>query len=116
MSATIDGTAWTAVRVGAPTDRSGPSEVIGSDCVHTLRISLKGMNGPGTYSVSLAEYWTEPQSPLVWSVTSSGGSGSLTVTTLTRSTISGTFTLALAPNQGTAGTKVITNGSFDVSF
>ena len=46
------------------------------------------------------------------------GSGSVTITTFTSTSASGTFALNLAPVPGTgsAGTKVITEGSFNVTF
>ena len=123
MSATIDGTAWTAKRV-AVLPPPGTLEINGSDCVHFLSIWIRGVTGPGTYAVDSASYDPDPSSAgPAWSITSTGGSGSVTVTAPTKiadagtpGTISGSFALTLAPGPGTTGTKVITNGRFDASW
>jgi hypothetical protein len=121
MSATIDGTAWTAVRVvGLSTAR----EINASDCVHFLSIVIRGVTGPGTYAVDFASYESDPfNAGPSWTITSTGGSGSVTVTAATITTdsaspgnISGLFAFTLAPGPGATGTKVITNGRFDAKW
>jgi hypothetical protein len=53
-----------------------------------------------------------------WNAGAGIGSGSVTLTTFTSTSASGTFTLSLTPVPGTGstGTKVITEGSFNVTF
>jgi hypothetical protein len=122
MSAAIDGTVWTALRAAlpeTPTPNNGFFELNGSDCVHFLSI-WASVNGLGTYPVTGAIYSSDPGGPS-WSIDSTGGSGSVTVTALTGTgltgtKVSGSFALSLNPNSGASGTKVITNGSFNISF
>jgi hypothetical protein len=63
MSATIDGTVWTASRAVDPdlatTLSDGHFEINASDCVDFLSINVGGVKGPGTYPV-LAMYKPEP--------------------------------------------------------
>ena len=126
MSATIDGTVWTASRAALPStptpSNNGAFELNGSDCVHFLSIWASGVNGPGTYPVTLVSYSADTSAAgPTWVVDSTGGSGSVTVTALTGTGLAGTnasgsFALSLAPRSGASGTKVITNGSFNISF
>jgi hypothetical protein len=127
MSATIDGTAWSATRVVSPDLNPNNSyiEINASDCVHFLSLWINGLNGPGTYSVNSNSTMFEsdpflPAGP-AWAAATSG-SGAVTLTTLTVasgliSAISGTFNLALPPfGGGATGTKVIANGVFNLKF
>ena len=118
MSATIDGTVWTASRMAVPFSAMGSLEVNGSDCAYFLGFVVNGVNGPGTYPVFAVNYLPDPfTAGPTWSVTSvGGGSGTVTVTALTSTTVSGSFAFSLVPDQGASGTKVITNGSFQAFF
>lgn len=54
----------------------------------------------------------------LWMASIGGGSGTITVTTVSATGASGTFsgTLVAQPGSGAAGNKVITNGQFNVTF
>ena len=53
----------------------------------------------------------------VWAATPTLGSGTLTITTLTATGATGTFAFTASPLSGSAtGSKVVTNGTFNVTF
>jgi hypothetical protein len=51
-----------------------------------------------------------------WSTGFSGGTGTVTITSLTANRIVGTFTATAVPSQGSTSNLVITNGKFDITF
>jgi hypothetical protein len=53
-----------------------------------------------------------------WRSDQAGGSGSVTITSLTTTRMRGTFTATLGPipNTGAAGTLAVANGSFDIGL
>jgi hypothetical protein len=54
----------------------------------------------------------------LWGVTPVGGSGTITITSISATGASGTFsgTLVAQAGSGASGNKVITNGAFTVTF
>jgi hypothetical protein len=130
MSARIDGVPWVAIpqaiqvlRVNLP---SGTSLIsIGGNDRFACPILLLTMAMPravGTYtlgpgSVANASLGSSNCSTAGWS-TIFGGSGSITLTTLTSTTAAGTFSANLTPTSGSTatGTRVITEGAFSVTF
>lgn len=121
MSARIDGQAWTANAALAVAYTGGILAFAGSDVTSTtvglgfipdgLGTYDIGPNQPTNANVSLG-------SPNSWAASSNMGSGSVTLTSFTENSASGTFTFtALAvPTTGATGTKVVTEGRFDVTF
>lgn len=118
MSASIDGTNWSAIAVTA---RKSNGIVIasGSDAVRTVTISFLP-NGTGNQqiaanSVALAILLIGGQS---WSANAVGqGGGTVNLTTLTATRAVGTFTFTAVASQGTTpATRQVTNGKFDVRF
>lgn len=129
MSATIDGTAWTPVRVSANSFGSS-LELAASDCTYRLVVILQQVNGPATYTVagggiSFAALELDGRGPEAWTANpTQGGSGSVTLTAFTKPTtledldrarVSGVFSFTLIP-LNTTGTKVITDGRFESGF
>jgi hypothetical protein len=124
MTAAIDGAAFNAIQVyllktGAlQIFMSGSSALTDPHLVLDIAVPA----AVGTYDLrSQAESaWaslTETTTPLVWSTDVIGGSGTITVSTLTLTSASGTFSLTLAPARGMpTDTKVVTNGVFSVLF
>jgi hypothetical protein len=53
-----------------------------------------------------------------WGAAGSSGSGTVVISSLTRTTATGTFSFILPPvrNTSATGTKVVANGVFDVTF
>jgi hypothetical protein len=129
MTALIDGTPWTAVcfavNVGAP----GIIGLGGSDNLSTpttFGFGFAGSNRVGTYPVdrALGINALLTVGPAAWQAAAvTNGSGTLTFTTSTRSHVAGTFSFTLLPGTLAAmkgntakGTRVATNGAFDITF
>ena len=124
MSATVDGTRWDASATLLPTVALGQVGVGGSDAfANYTAVSFAVPAVVGTYSLGTAAgdrgsasvHFTTATRDMLWSLTY-GGSGSITLTTLTAAGASGTFSFTLGPQPPTTGTKVVTNGVFNVTF
>ncbi|MEP6492223.1 MAG: hypothetical protein ABJF01_06075 [bacterium] len=121
MSATIDGKAWSSPAPAA-LYRSNIVSVAGLDVPVTSSVSFAMLAaGPGTYSVasgnSIGGSAIVTQSAKGYSSASTGGTGSVTITTLTANHVVGTFVFdAIGSTGGATGTVHVTNGKFDITF
>jgi hypothetical protein len=126
FTATIDGTAWRAAGTqGAiQVTRAGQFIVIAGSSTDLVAVSftLPLVSQPGTHSLVPpgpyhGQVMTHPGGR-TWLSSLAGGSGSVTVTTITESRIAGTFQFHAIAVQGTpaSGTRQVTNGRFDLSF
>ena len=123
MSATIDGVRWdaTIIQVGAA---STIFSVAGMD-KPTAPFGALSFGVPakvGTYpfgsTTGTQDAGFQDGAGKIWQASFIRGSGSVTLSTLTGNYASGTFTIDLAPVAGSAatGTKVVRNGTFNVTF
>jgi len=121
MTARIDGQAWTAsIAMAVRSSAGGIISVSGSDPSSRAIAFALIDGGTGTYEIKTGT----PTNALLtvgqqqWYVGgSSQGTGTITVTTLTDERIAGTFEFTLHPaNANTTGTRVVTQGKFDVKF
>ena len=123
MSARIDGASWTSVTgaLGASFTAGNPGllVVIGADAAGTTLGFTALVTGPGVYPInaasgSLASLVIGAQA---WQANILGGSGSIAVTTLTATGVSGTFTFTMVPvaGSGATGNKSITDGVFNMT-
>jgi hypothetical protein len=122
MSATIDGVAWSSP---VPSGRFNNSivAVAGLDLGLTASVSF-GLfaSAPGTYSVgpnntNFASAVVTKGGSAGWGSTFAGGSGSVTITTLTSNHMVGTFSFDAGPSTGGAtGVVHVTNGKFNITF
>ena len=121
MSATIDGAAWSA-QLPSASYTNNLVVVAGVDNALTASVSFGfGATAPGTYSLGFANpnggTGIIVKSGKSWGTSLQGGTGSVTLTTLTAHHLVGTFTFnAVASGGGAAGTSVVTNGKFDITF
>lgn len=123
MSATINGTAWRSTKSGDRASKSGTIyAVVGLNVPYTISLGIAGLTGPGTVNLSLA---TGNGSNAIiasstgggWGTAFNGGTGTITVTTLTANRIVGTFSFDAPAGSGNAtGTLQVRNGKFDVTF
>jgi hypothetical protein len=128
MTAVIDGTPFNAISV-TEAQSTGILAVGGTSAFTSpyLVLTFAIPAAVGTYQLgpltvpnaSLSQHNTT--SVLNWvTVLGSGGSGTVTLSTLTSTSATGTFSLTLVPGPGVGGTptgtKVITNGVFNVTF
>lgn len=123
VSATINGAAWNAAAVSGNLTTI-PSNIFALAAVNSSRglsITLAGVTGPGTYALSPSASRSigianATNTLIGWTSAAAGGSGSVTITSLTATRIQGTFTATLPPAQGTqaTGTLTVTSGVFDL--
>jgi hypothetical protein len=121
MSATIDGVAWSS-QLPSAVYRNNIVAIAGIDNGLTTSVSIGfGATGTGTYNLgfgnSVAGSGIVTKAGKGWGSSLQGGTGSVTVTTLTANHIVGTFSFNAVPASGGAtGTSVVTNGKFDITF
>jgi hypothetical protein len=142
VSWTVNGESFRASSNGMAALRvSGTLSLTGADCgrgpIIGMFIAGANMSAPGTYSVgngagfstvtwtpdarsgaSAGEAWTAPGIPrVVNGVLVGGGSGSVTVSSITNDWVSGSFTFEVVANPGNqdGGNKSI-QGTFELSF
>lgn len=126
ITAKIDGATWVSEfgseNGGVPLVVAGLYSIVGitiggtEPC--TLSISLANIGGAGEYPLGVGP--SVPGGSVLlsttnagWSTPNSGADGLLTITAISDSSISGTFSVSLTPFTGSStGTKVITDGSF----
>src|SRR5689334_12781440 len=128
FSAVINGATWNAAGTVTVTRGSnnflgisGAGLTTGSAVGYSLLIGLGNASGPATYSLSFGNV---AGSELIvgglnggWGSYFNGGTGSLTITTLSSNHVAGTFTADLVPGSGAAaGTLQVRNGKFDLTF
>ncbi len=125
ITATVNGTAFVGNTDAIATQLSGVLNISAFNAAKSAEILITlHVNGPGTYSlasasVGIAEYEvTTTTSASQWETGFNGGTGTITVTTLTASGASGTFSFTGQPltATGATGTANVTNGSFQVTF
>jgi hypothetical protein len=121
MSATIDGQAW-ASPVPQAVYKGNILSVAGIDLGITAAVSFaSAVSGTGTYSLSygnqLAGSGGVSKGGKGWTSGLQGGTGTLTLTTLTANHVAGTFAFdAVAASGGATGTVHVTDGKFDITF
>jgi hypothetical protein len=120
LTATIDGVAYTSnssVTVVRATDNS--LIITGTSSNNrAIKIELPPVTQAGTYDAgpgfgAIVTY-NIGLSPYVTSAT--GGSGTVTVTSISSTRVAGTFSVTTVGTGGTVGNRVITNGKFNVKF
>lgn len=127
MSATLDGVRWDAKALLTVIHKNGGITIDGSDVLlgNTTSVDLSVPDSVGSHpvasaGVTLATVTTANAiagGPVnSWSSAVGGSNGTITVTTSTATGASGTFQLNLPGFEKTTGTKVVTNGVFDVTY
>ena len=127
MSATIDGARWDAKAILTVIHSAGSITIGGSDVLlgPMTSVDLSFPDSVGSHPVastglSFADVMTSNAiaggAVNTWSSAVGGSSGTITVTSSTASGAAGTFQLNLPGFEKTTGTKVITNGVFNVTF
>jgi hypothetical protein len=136
MSAVIDGKAWTATQGVSTASYSGGIFAIGgSDPNYILSFAVTA-NGGGTFVIPGADRVTGQPAlqagnnalliPVVngvaqpsWVADFTKGSGTIVLTSISATGATGSFSFALAPSNaafGTAGTRLVSSGTFNVNF
>lgn len=122
MTATINGAAWRSTKSADKGSHNGNIyAVVGLNGTYTISLGIAGLTAPGTVNLSLAS-GNGSNAIIVnttggWGTAFSGGTGTITVTTLTANRIAGTFSFDAPAGSGKAtGTLQVRNGKFDVTF
>ena len=124
MSATIDGKAWVAQGAGA-VYKDKTLSITGLDSFSgsvTTGVTITVFTtGPGTFSLAFGNTVTgfgivtkTPSSS--WTTGTTGGTGSVVITTFTSNRAVGTFAFDAPASPGASGVTHVTNGKFDVTF
>jgi len=126
LTAQINGTGWSATGT-ITVSRQSPNFIglagtgFAGSAAYSLVVGIANATGPGTHNLNI--YGGGDGSSLIIGSTTTGygtafqgGSGTLTITSLTANRITGTFSGTLIPSSGSASSLVVTNGTFDVTF
>ncbi len=120
ISATIDGASWTASAEVQATYIAYVLAIGGLDSqARSIVISIPNVMGTGSFALAAGQpaYATVTFGTQTWSTALTGGTGSVTLSTLSGSHAIGTFSFTAPANTGGAtGTKVVTSGTFDVRY
>jgi len=123
ITATINGAAWRSTKGADRVSRSGNIyAIVGVNLPWTISLAVAGLTAPGTVNLNIAAGGNGSNAIIVnstggWGTAFTGGTGTITVTTLTANRIVGTFSFDAPAGSGNAtGTLQVRNGKFDVTF
>jgi hypothetical protein len=126
MSAIIDGARWSASSSAGAIQvvRTDQFIVVAGSSIDLVAISfsIPNVTGPGTHPVvppsPYSAFVNEQFGERSWISSLPGGTGSVTVTSVSATRIAGTFQFEAVPVPNTAATgkRVVTDGRFDVEF
>lgn len=128
MTAQINGATWRSI--GAITvSRQQQQNIIGfagtgsaGNTTYGVSIAISSATGPGTHNLNIfaggdgSSLIIGSSAALGWATAAQGGSGTLTITSLTANRIVGTFSGTLIAAGHSAGNLTVTGGTFDVTF
>jgi hypothetical protein len=119
MSARIDAAAWSASSIAIDSIAPSLLFVTGTNATQTLTILIPMNQGPGTQTVGS----TTPVAAVLamgsqsWAASrTQGGSGSITLTTVTPGHVVGTFEFTMERSGGTLLPRRVTTGKLDVRY
>ena len=119
IAAILDGEPFNAAQISGGHIGEDGLSIQGTSLARGIEIFLEGITGPGTYALteatprrSIGVIATSPARE--WTSRRTGGSGSVTITSMTASRTIGTFTATLVPEPGTTGSLSVTSGVFDI--
>jgi Family of unknown function (DUF6252) len=121
LSAKIDGSTWNASTALTVTYNSGLLAFAGTDNTTTLAMAVGFINGPATFqigpSTALSNALVNSTNGAQWHAQAGSGSGTVTITAITSNSVTGTFAFNAPASSGSAtGTKVVTEGKFNLKF
>lgn len=124
MSATIDGSNWTAASTPGAVMAARTSNFItvagSSTALRAIGFTIPNVMEPGTHALvpPLNALVQDHQGAAVWMTGLPGTTGSVTVTSISDDRIAGTFrfTAVAVENTTATGTIEVTNGKFDIRF
>lgn len=123
ITAVIDGVPFTGIATAA-TNQSGIFATASANAANTISFGFGALAAPGTTAIG-ATSPTNAQLVVVsgnptqsWSAGTSGGAGTLAITSISATGASGTFAFTMVPSAGSTatGSRSITSGTFSVTF
>lgn len=121
FSAKIDGTQWNSVAAQAAGGSDGVFTLVGADASGTaMSLTLQRVGATGTYPLGVGGLVpgglaTISANSKAWSTPLSGAAGSVTVTAISATHITGTFSYDATPFlSGSTGNRAVTSGTFDL--
>jgi hypothetical protein len=118
FAAQVDGAAWNSVTLSTSAHgyTNGTFTLIGSTIGTnqlSMSLTLDNVAGPGTYPLGVGP--TVVAGAVSWSTSLSGAAGTVTVTAVSATHITGTFSFIATPFSGNpTGNRTVTQGSFDL--
>jgi hypothetical protein len=121
ISASIDGASWSASSSVQASYITYALIIDGIDSqARQINLFLPNVMATGSFALDAGQPAVAEVSFgfQTWSTAMTGGTGSVTLTTLSGSHAIGTFSFTASPNaqSGATGTKVVTNGTFDIRY
>ncbi|NNF38575.1 MAG: hypothetical protein HKN71_07900 [Gemmatimonadetes bacterium] len=120
FTATVDGAAWNGQLTGAVNNGfTFALEGTANGVEISLSVNLSQNVVPGTVDLTTGSTGAQVvEGGEIWYAVGQGGSGTLTIQTLTTTGATGTFEFVAGPvaNSASGGTRSVTNGQFDVTF
>lgn len=120
---TINGSAFAVAQATALVTTSNPATltIVASNGERNLTMSLANFTGAGSYTLSAATPVRSLQMSgapgnliATWNSQSSGGSGTVVITSITAARIIGSYSATLAPLAGGASGNLTVTGTFDI--
>jgi hypothetical protein len=122
FTAVVNGASWSAFGpVGVKRPVANAFGITAISTTYTMGFALNGVTAPGTFDIGASglqgsHVLVSTLTNSAWVSDNSGGTGSVTFTTLTANHIVGTFAFDAPSLPGTTGTLHVTNGVFDLTF
>jgi len=118
MTAMVDGQSWNAAQVQVV--RNGTLVTIGGANTQLMGIGLVFTDSAGAFTIGsdLAATATVTMGSNSWTASAATGSGSITVTSITSTRVSGTFSFVAPTLESgvTPPSRTVTQGKFNVAF
>ena len=127
LTARIDNGTWTATTGVSASLTAGVLSVSGADPTYSLAFTVAATTA-GTYVIpgpagvqagnsAVLTAFQSGASNAAWTANATGGTGTVMITSLSTSAVSGTFSFLMVPSStSTSDTRSITNGTFSIAF
>ncbi len=123
MAASIAGTAWSGTLAVQASRAGNVFSLSGTNGTFQIQITIPNVTAAGTFNIGvgnlgIAQVIQVTAGTPAWTSALVGGTGTVTISSLTAEGASGTFAFTGIASPGTSatGTRAVTNGMFTVTF
>lgn len=122
ISARIDGSTWNATLAVAANSSNGILAFSGTNGTVTMAIAVGIISGPGTFQIgpvgAISNALITESNGRSWHASQFVGNGTVTITSVSATGAAGkfSFTAPAVGSSGANGSRVVTDGTFDVKF